>query len=120
MSLYISGTLNTFAILERTQVKIFDALHEKIKELSGKHSLYVDRGSVGDGSDYVFVIHNKKKGYQPFYAGECFEIDMSIADDETFSERVSQFLKEFNSISEFSEFHNLVFNEHKKRYFVIS
>ncbi len=44
---------------------------------------------------------------------------MSIADDENFSERVSQFLKEFNTIPEFSEFHNLVFNTPKKRYFVI-
>ncbi len=120
MTLYISGTLNTFAIFDEDKYDQFDNLTQNIQELSKKYNLYVDRCSINDGCDFAFVIHSQNKRYQSFYSGECFEVDMSIADDENFSERVSQFLKEFNTIPEFSEFHNLVFNTPKKRYFVIS
>ncbi len=120
MSLYISGTLNIFAIIEEDKYKKIYNIKDKINELSKKYNLYVDINSVNDGCDTAFIIHNQKKGYDCFYSGDVFEYDMSIPDDDTFSSRVTEFLNEFNSNVEFKEFHNLVFNLPKKRYFVIS
>ncbi|MGD1523982.1 hypothetical protein [Vibrio owensii] len=124
MSVYISHTLNRFAILNISKDgkegwELFDKAEEQLKEVAAKFGLHLSRDSVNESLN-AMTIHNTKPNYNCFYGYECFEYDMSVSEDDTFIERSDAFINELKSLPEFEEFNPLEFNEPANRYFVIT
>lgn len=122
MGLYIGGALTIHAKLNGyNDWEIFDKEQDNISRIADKFNLFVSRASINDHSDRVFIISNSHINYESLYASECFEIDFSIKQDDSFIERAYAFIDELNRTANTpEELKNLKWSQPAARYYTFS
>ena len=90
----------------------------KAKKIADKYGVYLETAIVDDYEHVLFMIHNKKSEVRGhLYSGEIYDFP-DVKDDETFSQRSEDFIKEF--IVAFPDFADYEFSPVGKRFIASS
>lgn len=128
MGLWISATLNRYATIggrgnkdvykhseyiEKTYI-----YYPESQKIADKYGVYLETAIVDDYEQVLLIIHNKRSEVRDhLYSGEIYDLP-DVKDDETFSQRSEDFIKEF--VIAFPELADVEFSPAGKRFIASS